>query len=182
VPSGVEAGAGGAAGSASVCESAGAGCLKVDGVACSGNLDCLSGVCSTFHPDLDGDTYGSSVAADSVRVCGATAPAGYVTSADDCCDKDKNAKPGQSVFFEVSDQCDSFDYNCSGSPDVDPLQKHVAAQDCNLTAKTCSTPVGWVGTQETACGSLFYWATSCVYVAVQSSCAWVREQQKVRCH
>jgi hypothetical protein len=89
-------------------------CLLVDGQACATASDCVSGQCSTFYADRDGDRYGA--AGSAISICGApdAPPAGYVVTAGDCCDYDGNAHPGQTMSFTHGDSCGSWDYNCDG--------------------------------------------------------------------
>lgn len=174
-----DAGAGGMSGAANETSSS----EKPDGVNCVRPTDCISGSCTTFFKDADADGFGSRIAAESAAFCGTSPPAGYAANTGDCCDSDKNAKPGQTSFFPASNACDSFDYNCNGAEDLDPEQKHVAVEACNTQTKTCSVNTGWVGIQETACGEDFYWRTgSCSYVASAGSCAYDRAIVIVRCH
>ena len=171
---GSEVGAGGA------CQT----CAKPDGAHCEANNECLSASCNEFFKDADGDTYGSSSFADTAMFCGTTPPVGYVDNAKDCCDSDKNAKPGQKLFFELSNNCSSFDYDCSAAQDLDPKQKYVSTEACDAPNKGCSATVGWVGVQQTKCGGDFYWRPgSCVYIASNGGfCSFNRVGQILRCH
>jgi len=159
------------------------GCNKADGVKCASNAECVSGACKTFFKDSDSDTFGSNREADKSAFCGTSPPVGYSTDAKDCCDTDKNAKPGQLLFFEASNNCDSFDYNCSGTNDLDPQQEHVAVETCEVPSKTCSVTSGWVGKQETTCGSSYYRRTGdCSFVEGDGGfCSFARVANLVRC-
>jgi hypothetical protein len=89
-------------------------CLLIDGQPCSAPTDCLSGQCSTFFADRDGDKFGNPLS--SISICGApdAAPPSYVAVAGDCCDADGNAHPNQFTSFAHTDACGSWDYNCDG--------------------------------------------------------------------
>jgi hypothetical protein len=89
-------------------------CLLNDGQPCAMAAECVSGQCSTFYADADGDTYGNP--SRSYSMCGPpdAPPSGYVAAAGDCCDADANAHPNQPAFFSRADTCGSFDYNCDG--------------------------------------------------------------------
>jgi hypothetical protein len=89
----------------------GGSCYLVDGQSCTTGTQCLTGVCSTFYVDGDGDGYGTTAA---VQQCGTTVPTGYANKSGDCCDSDANAHPGQTAYFTTADACGSFDYNCDG--------------------------------------------------------------------
>jgi hypothetical protein len=89
-------------------------CLLNDGQPCAAPSDCLSGQCSTFYADRDGDRYGNS--SSPISICGPAdaPPSGYATAGGDCCDSDGRAHPGQTSSFPTPDQCGSWDYNCDG--------------------------------------------------------------------
>jgi len=87
----------------------GGSCYLADGQSCTTGTQCLSGVCSTFYVDSDGDGYGVGT---GISQCGTTPPSGYANKAGDCCDTDANAHPGQTATFSTADKCSSFDYNC----------------------------------------------------------------------
>jgi hypothetical protein len=89
-------------------------CLLVDGQPCAAPSDCVSGECSTFYADRDGDKYGNG--ASAISICGPSdaPPLGYVATAGDCCDADGRAHPGETTSFSTPDECGSWDYNCDG--------------------------------------------------------------------
>jgi hypothetical protein len=94
-------------------------CKLADLQTCSANTDCASAACLTFFLDADGDGYGTPTQA---RVCteqGAAPPPGYALLTGDCCDIDSGANPGvpADTYFEFSDACGSFDWNCNGIVD-----------------------------------------------------------------
>lgn len=85
-------------------------CLKDNGVACSADAECTSGVCGT---DADSDGY-FSLAAGHTGVCMASA-----LPYTDCYDVNStggiNAHPGQTAYFTSNRGDGSYDYNCDGS-------------------------------------------------------------------
>lgn len=85
-------------------------CLKDNGVACSADAECTSGVCGT---NADSDGY-FSLAAGHTGVCMASA-----LPYTDCYDVNStggaNTYPGQTAYFTGSRGDGSFDYNCDGS-------------------------------------------------------------------
>jgi hypothetical protein len=87
-----------------------------DGAACSQSDQCLSGVCSTFYKDGDGDGFGNP--ASPAQFCGSSPPGGYANNNADCCDSDGKAHPFQTAFFPVRDACNSWDYDCSGATEL----------------------------------------------------------------
>jgi hypothetical protein len=103
-------------GGVNTCDFAGgATCKLKEGQACTAGADCASGGCPSFYEDTDQDGYGAL--ATLVRQCNANAtpPAGFVTMAGDCCDRDWSTHPGQTGYFTQANACGSFDYNCSGN-------------------------------------------------------------------
>jgi hypothetical protein len=77
-----------------------------------------------WYRDADGDSYGDKSVIfrgclrSSTTVCTGTnacrSKVGYVTNNRDCCDKDRNARPGQTSYYSSRNACGSFDYNCDG--------------------------------------------------------------------
>jgi len=140
-----------------------------DGASCTAADQCTSGVCSTFYQDADGDTYGNpNVVA---RVCGTSAPSGYVSNNQDCCDADLNAHPGQAGWFTGANGCGNFDYDCSGASE----QEYTSlGQQCSAATGVCSqgtfacpldARVGWLGGSVTGCGASANYVTgNCTYV------------------
>jgi hypothetical protein len=121
-------------------------CKTVDGSACAANTDCASGTCTTFFRDADNDGQGGSVTA---KFCGTIAPIGNRTNSDDCCDNDPQAFKGQTMFFDHSNICGSFDYNCN-------LTIEVGAPEFNQCGTATCTP-SWAGTAAPACGLTATW-------------------------
>lgn len=143
---------------------------NADGSTCTAADQCSSGVCSTFHVDSDGDGYGGAA---TVQRCGTTAPAGYVSNANDCCDTDARAHPGQTIYYTATDACGSWDYNCSGGNETD----HATGSGSCSTSGTCSVSVGlscsytagWVGTAP-ACGATGSYYNGCAHAASCTPC------------
>jgi len=152
-PAGASCGTGLYCDSASNCSS-----CTPDGL-CSTNpgAPCLEGKtdCGTGHPvcvdtntslskryyrDSDKDGFGNP--ADSTVVCGRapTAPMGYVDNQGDCCDSDKDAKPGQMNSFTTANACGSFDFDCSGAPD---FKFPSAFTGCTFTAVCAGNGLGY---------------------------------------
>jgi hypothetical protein len=96
----------------------------------------LSGVCSTFYVDSDGDGYGTSA---SVQRCGTTVPSGYADKSGDCCDVDATAYPGSTTTLSTADACRSFDYNCDGHE----TPKSNGPSDCGTA--TCDANCNYAG-------------------------------------
>jgi hypothetical protein len=83
---------------------------------CSSSNECQSGACTLFYKDADGDGYGGTL---SAFFCGISPPGGYVTNNTDCCDSDFKAHPGQIAWFTSIDACSSWDYDCSGTVELE---------------------------------------------------------------
>jgi hypothetical protein len=131
----------------------------VDGTACTASDQCKSGVCTTFYRDADADGYGNPNS--SLRQCGTTVPAGYVTNNGDCCDSDANAHPGQTSYFTSADACGSFDYDCSGTADAEWQGAAVGCTNsgaCAQGTQQCNPgTAGWQGGAVPACGVSGTW-------------------------
>lgn len=112
--------------------------------------------------DLDGDTYGSDAEGDQILGCAPTP--GYATRGGDCLDavptpenRANLVSPGALDFFGVGYPTaagESFDYDCSESEDVDPLQAtRTEIPDCSqATFPTCFSLSGYVPTERTGSG------------------------------
>ncbi len=80
---------------------------------CTCSLPCGAAGCRLFYKDGDIDSFGDPDPAKAVVGCvGAAPPAGFVTDNTDCDDANKDAKPGQGLFFDVPRANGSYDYNC----------------------------------------------------------------------
>jgi len=92
----------------------------------SGSPSCLTGNCNgggsapttpqpaTYDADTDGFTSGSFTKCGS---CNGTTEKTSASGQEDCCDSDGLAKPGQSNWYTVANDCGDFDYDCSGVPE-----------------------------------------------------------------
>ena len=113
-------------------------CKLVDGSACQGDSDCVSGHCLTYYVDADGDGYGTSEEAHFCEELNAPPPVGYAAYSGDCCDVDSGANPAfdSTQFLEMPDACGSFDWNCNGviaQQKTCPTGAVQCGQTCNLT-------------------------------------------------
>jgi hypothetical protein len=148
----------------------GGSCYLADGQSCTMGAQCLSGVCSTFYVDYDGDGYGNSA---SIQRCGTTVPSGYADKSGDCCDIDATAYPGSTTTLATEDACGSFDYNCDGheTPKSNgPSLDSCGIPNCNVDPTSgkcvdvggCTCPGGCLTFSTAACGQPYvYHAASC---------------------
>mgnify|MGYP000377087709 CR=1 FL=1 len=108
-----------------------------------------------WYLDADKDSYGDP----SKKVSNCRAPAGYVANNKDCYDKNKNARPGQTAYFNKHRGDGSFDYDCDGkSTQRWPgyLQcKTLPGYKCQVTQYGFRAP--------TACGKVAQSGGSCVW-------------------
>jgi hypothetical protein len=92
---------------------------KAVGVTCTAACQCTTGTCAPFYPDADNDGHGA-LDAGVVQVCASsssTPPPGFSSLADDCCDSDPLAFPGEGLYYPVADACGDFNYDCSATAD-----------------------------------------------------------------
>lgn len=105
---------------------------------CNGRTD--EGVKLAFHPDADGDGYGSP--GHTVRAC--TAPPGYVSSRSDCDDGNAAVHPG------ATESCNGIDDDCDGRRDEGLRRTFHLDRDGDgyggrgHTVHACSAPTGYV--------------------------------------
>ncbi len=148
---------------------------KADGLACSGatsGVECLSGICSGSYVDADGDGFGTGGVG---FFCGASAPAGRASVANDCCDSDNRAWPGNPSYYTAPRDCGGgYDFNCDGVT----TRQYTGTDACNdvggcsFGSMSCSGTTGWSGTTAPACGVNSSFVTSCVAVQTcnQTTC------------
>lgn len=109
-------------------------CCFDNGVACSSDGDCCSVICGT---NADGDNYFSE-AAGHTGICQSTSKP-YT----DCCDSDNLAYPGEGTYYSSTNNCGSWDYDCSGTTNkYDCTVRSVNASDsgpCYLRTACTST-------------------------------------------
>jgi hypothetical protein len=134
-------GAGGLSGSGGSGGAAGAGGTVRDGQPCSLAKDCVSGTCSPFYIDVDGDGYG---AGQAIGFCGTTPPIGYAAQSGDCCDSAPNLAIAKLIHPGADFQTTSaggtcnitWDYDCSGKIEKDRTNCSSCTQDpcgCSFT-------------------------------------------------
>ncbi|HDP36480.1 MAG TPA: prepilin-type N-terminal cleavage/methylation domain-containing protein [Candidatus Atribacteria bacterium] len=132
--------------------------LLANGELCSLGSDCASGYC---YVDEDGDRYAP---ASGTKRC---QPLSQLSGVD-CCDSDSRAYPGESTYYTSTNNCGSWDYDCSGTTNK--------SDDCNTRSTTLSSPnscyryvtctgsfTGYVGctynTGTTSCGNSHWYET-----------------------
>lgn len=124
-------------GNANVNPSAAEVCNEIDDD-CDGAVD--EGVQNTYYADADLDGYGDPNG--TTMAC--SAPAGYVTNADDCDDTNPNINPG------AREECNETDDDCDGliDEDVETLYfadlDHDGYGDPGNTILDCRAPAGYV--------------------------------------
>jgi hypothetical protein len=85
---------------------------------------------------------------------------GYTASrGGDCCDQDANVRPGQTTYFSIRSQCNSFDYDCNNFAS----QQYTDYGTCKMELVTCNvSKAGWSGALPN-CGETGNWLTDCSY-------------------
>lgn len=109
---------------------------------CDGSIDEEAVDASVWYADSDGDRYGDP----SVSLSACSAPAGYVSGADDCDDQNRKVNPA------ATELCNSMDDDCNGLVDDAvatttwyPDSDGDGYGDGGASSKTaCSQPAGYV--------------------------------------
>lgn len=127
-------------------------CLKANGVACTADAQCVSGICGT---NADGDSY-FSLAFGHTGTCQASS-----LPYTDCYDANATVYPGSATCMAVDRGDGSFDYNCSSSESTcGGTTYNYACGSVQLTNDYCSgttcasnTVTGYTASA-TACGQI----------------------------
>lgn len=118
------------------CDEASDACICA---ACSG----ADGSCTAqriWYRDADGDGFGDPTS--GTVAC--TAPQGFSAGpATDCCDRDRNSYPGQTLSFSKPNACGSWDYDCSSTTSYSLACAGATACGCisrgNCNVSQCGT-------------------------------------------
>lgn len=87
-----------------------------------------------YCQDSDGDGYGVCPNCNIANGC--------TYDGNDCCDSDNRAYPGETTYYTSTNNCSSWDYNCSGGTDK---------------SSSCTYNKGsWTG-----CSTTCYWTSTC---------------------
>jgi hypothetical protein len=98
---------------------------------------------------------------------------------DDCDDLDARVFPHQSEYFTAPDRQGDFDYDCSGSAEVDPASN--AHVDCSVPVLQCDTKsAGYVGPIP-SCGQGADWGT-CQSDTLHCSPEVTAHDRRMGCH
>jgi|GEM_PF-311352 len=140
--------------------------------------------CTNYFYDNDGDSYGVS---NNIQCRCLPGEKYTATSGADCCDTDSRAKPNQTSWFGVIQQCGGgYDFNCNGS--IERELEVYGSCSCNSIAGTCTascvhTP-GWSKRTEDglsqpipACGVTGKITSSC-----SASCEPIETPRLQKCH
>ncbi len=144
-------------------------CKALDGQPCAGPTDCLSGKCTTFFKDDDGDTYGTDI---TVGRCTITEPpAGYAKRAGDCCD-DASTEMARVTAAKIHPNADwqtrsaggicgrTWDFDCDGKV-LSSIEKRMG---CSRTSPPCDE-VATGPAPEQLCGNSYYDCGECKQAA-----------------
>jgi hypothetical protein len=121
-------------------------CRLIDGQPCTTGSQCVSGTCTMFFRDADGDTYGGTERAGRCTVT--DPPAGFATRGGDCCDIGTDASrslaarihPGAAWETQSAEGlCGiTWDYDCDGRTSVRTEQ----TKGCRSATPPCETTSG----------------------------------------
>lgn len=84
--------------------------------------------------------------------------AGWVARAGDCDDADSRAFPGQTLRFATPRANGSYDYDCSGTEDPEPL----ALGRCEVLGQGCDYRPGLAPGEVARCGAAARMLTACI--------------------
>ncbi|HQK50361.1 MAG TPA: putative metal-binding motif-containing protein [Myxococcota bacterium] len=119
---------------------------------CDGNTDEEGAAgCTLYYLDGDRDGYGK--ASDSRCLCAAFQNWDAL-SADDCCDADARARPNQTEWFTQKNYCNSWDYDCDGTVQV----QWTRTGGCIGGWPDCQADPGWYGAVP-SCGAQGQWVS-----------------------
>lgn len=102
----------------------------------------------TWYADKDGDGFGDP----NVSKKWILQPTAFVRNAEDCYDRNKEAKPGTERYFGKHRGDKSFDYNCDG--------KSTKAQTATGSCSNGTANQGWNG-EVPRCGVEADWLVDC---------------------
>ncbi|MBL6974462.1 MAG: thrombospondin type 3 repeat-containing protein [Deltaproteobacteria bacterium] len=138
--------------------------------------------CTNYYKDSDADGYEVS---DSRCTCSSPGYPYTVTTphgAKDCCDSDGNAFPGQGNWFVAKNNCNSWDYDCSGSGDRQWTSTHGFGCVVTYLACICSGGgQGWNGGAP-SCGNSSTWVSDCSNAGLCGDCSWSTQSRQQQCH
>jgi len=122
------------------------GCLLNDEQPCTQPSACASGSCLMgLGADADNDGFGDK-SGSGYAFC-TRAPAGYVTNRLDCCDRDGDVRPTQTIFRWQQSSCGGFDWNCDGVEELqypDRFTCDPVVDGWSSTVAACSIVGDWV--------------------------------------
>jgi hypothetical protein len=124
----------------------------------------------TYFRDYDGDGFGNP--SETMQACSPSAPSGYAANDSDCFDRNPEAHPGQSAFFDGHRGDGSFDYDCDG-------QETLEWDSFGACDIICDVTEGWLGTVP-ACGSSGDWLAYCGIAITGCTESTARQQQGCR--
>jgi len=117
---------------------------EIDGN-CDGTEVCF------LDDDNDGYLTGQIVLSSDTD-CADSGEGRFTEPAGDCCDQNADARPGQTLFFSVSNGCGGYDYNCDGIHTQQFTQVSTTTLACGGSPPFCvDLGTGWV-TSVAFCG------------------------------
>ena len=116
-----------------------------------------------YYCDNDGDGHYTTTTYSSCKGSSRVSPAG-----DDCCDSDNRAYPGETTYYSSTNNCGSWDYDCSGTTNKSGCTvRSVSASDgytcywdgCITSRGACYCDCTEGASTELNCGQSGYWST-----------------------
>ncbi len=149
-----------------------------DAASCNAAADCISGVCTSLFPDVDGDGFGAGLRAGGT--CSGRATTGFAVNNTDCCDLPdvgEDFRPNQTAFFDNAVAACAHagdpggrDYNCSNTVDLEyPASMVCVATRCSVaqTERACDLVPACVNASA-ACGASIGLNIGCQFIAEAS--------------
>lgn len=162
-------------------------CKLVDGQACTSDSECSSAVCSRFYYDYDGDGY--PVSGNTIGYCnlGTSPNSRYIPPRGDgswdCCDTDSTVSPGVSpttFFIDASNECHTWDWNCSGQAEKKQVQMAGACWfDSSTSACVSTTAPGYPSAD---CGGAYVASQGCAVTTPGNCTSTSSQNAPVACH
>lgn len=136
---------------------------RLPGKDCTTACECTSATCGSYYGDNDMDAHGRP-GATSLHCSNTdgTAPSGYATVGDDCCDIDLNTHPYTTKvpWFDAANGCGTYDYDCSTVEEHERTGTYDCSGVCATGCTAKANHPGW-DPSDPGCGFSTAWVLDC---------------------